>query len=102
MEALKALRKSPMALDIYMWLTYKNSFTKQPLIIGWESLQAQFGAGYPENSRGKADFKRKFKEAVKKVGVAYSEARKLEFLDAGLQLNPGYPHVPKTKELTRI
>jgi hypothetical protein len=94
-EALKALRKSPMALDIYMWLTYKNSYSRYPLTISWESLQLQFGAGYPNNSQGKADFKRKFKEALKKVSIIYDDARKLKSLKDGLRYIPGESHVPK-------
>jgi len=95
MEALKALRKSPMALDIYMWLTYKNSYSRHPLTISWESLQLQFGAGYPSNAQGKSDFKRKFNEALKKVSIVYGDARKLKALKTGLRYIPGEPHVPK-------
>jgi hypothetical protein len=95
MEALKALRKSPMALDIYMWLTYKNSYSTKPVIISWESLQMQFGAGYPETSQGKANFKLKFREALKKVCIAYPDAKKLRVLRNGLEYIPGSPHVPK-------
>ena len=102
MEALKTLRKSPMALDIYMWLTYKNSYTQNPLTISWESLQAQFGAGYPATAQGKADFKRKFREGLKKVAVVYLEARKLKIGGKGLKFIPGSPHVPKNaKELDK-
>jgi hypothetical protein len=97
MEALKALRKSPMALDIYMWLTYKNSFSKQPLNISWEALQLQFGAGYPQDARGKANFKSKFKEALKKVAVVYPDVKKNKALKDGLKYVPGDPHVPKSK-----
>lgn len=99
MEALKALRKSPMALDIYMWLTYKNSYAKNPITISWESLQLQFGAGYPMTNKGKQNFKQKFAEALKKVRVAYPEARKLEALTEGLKFIPGFSHVPKSKNL---
>lgn len=99
MAALKALRKSPLALDIYMWLTYKNSYAKHPVVISWESLQLQFGAGYPETAQGKADFKRKFKYALKKIGIVYPETRKLSIEANGLKFIPGLPHVPKTKKL---
>jgi hypothetical protein len=95
MEALKALRKSPLALDIYMWLTYKNSYSTNPIVISLESLMMQFGSGYPNDARGKADFKRKFNAALKKVSVAYPEAKKLKFTAKGLQYVPGHPHVPK-------
>jgi hypothetical protein len=96
MEALKALRKSPLALDIYMWLTYRNSFpNRHPITISWESLQLQFGAGYPNDARGKADFKRKFKNSLKKISVVYADARKLKVEKTGLKYIPGDPHVPK-------
>jgi hypothetical protein len=97
MEALKALRKSPMALDLYMWLTYRNSYAKNPVVISWESLQLQFGAGYPQTTQGKLNFKKKFIEALKKVRIAYPEAHKLEALPNGLKFIPGLPHVPKSK-----
>jgi hypothetical protein len=96
MEALKILRKSPMALDIYMWLTYKNSYSREMTVILWESLQMQFGAGYPDDARGKADFKRKFKKALGKVGTIYEAANKLKALPKGLLYVPGDPHVPKS------
>jgi len=95
--ALKLLRKSPMALDIYMWLTYKNSYSKNPITIPWESLQLQFGASYPMTTQGKQDFKRKFTEAIKKVKAVYPEAKKVEILPEGLRYVPGQPHVPKIK-----
>jgi hypothetical protein len=95
MEALKILRKSPMALDIYMWLTYKNSYSRETTVRSWESLQMQFGAGYPDDAQGKADFKRKFKKALEKIGTVYGEANKLKALPEGLLYVPGSPHVPK-------
>ena len=95
-DILKILRKSPMALDIYMWLTYKNSYSKTPMMISWESLQLQFGAGYPFTTKGKLNFKRKFEEAVKKIKVVYPEAKRLEILSEGLKFTPGSTHVPKT------
>jgi hypothetical protein len=95
MEALKALRKSPLALDIYLWLTYKNSYADSPTIISWESLQLQFGSEYQNNSRGKADFKAKFVASLKKVAVVYDDAKKLKVSKGGLKYFPGKPHVSK-------
>jgi hypothetical protein len=78
MEALKALRKSPLALDIYLWLTYKNSYAKQITSISWESLQEQFGSDYAKDAAGKAHFKTRFLSALKKVSVVYPEAKKIQ------------------------
>ena len=94
MRALKALKRSPMALDIYVWLTYRMSYLSRPTNIPWPALQAQFGAGYPNTSRGLADFKRKYKQALKKVLAIYPEA-KVDERDKGLLLRPSRPHVAK-------
>jgi len=46
LRVLKALRRSPLAIDIYCWLTYRMSYLKRVTVIPWEALQAQFGADY--------------------------------------------------------
>lgn len=75
LRALKALKKSPMALDIYMWLTYRAFSVKKPVAITWESLQLQFGADYdPDTKAGRQGFKRRFKDALRKVQVVYPDA----------------------------
>lgn len=44
---LRALR-SPLALDIYCWLTYRASYLRRPTEIPWTALALQFGAGYAD------------------------------------------------------
>ena len=95
MDALKVLKQSAMAIDLYTWVTYRNSYAKKNTYIPWESLQMQFGSGYPNTAQGKADFKRKFKEALTKVSIAYPEAAKLRPEDDHLLFVPGRPHVAK-------
>ncbi len=92
MGALKALKKSPMALDIYCWLTYRMSYLKSSTLIPWEALQAQFGADY-ERTR---DFKRYFLNQLRGVSVVYPEA-KIEINNIGLSLKPSKTHIPKIK-----
>ena len=93
MRALKALKRSPMALDIYNWLTYRMSYLKKPAVIPWRVLQLQFGADYGNTRQGKYDFKRAFIKHLKSVVVIYPEA-KAKPLDTGLELKPSKPHVP--------
>jgi len=45
---LKALRTSPLAIDLYTWLTYRISYLKKETLIPWERLQEQFGGDYAE------------------------------------------------------
>ena len=76
LRALKALKKSPMALDVYMWLTYRMYSVKRPVAIGWASLQLQFGADYDiETKAGRQGFKRRFREALRKVQIVYPAAQ---------------------------
>ncbi len=99
MRALRALKQSSMALDIYMWLTYRMSYLSKPTVIPWRGLQAQFGSGYPLNSRGAADFKRNFLIHLKKVLVVYPNA-KVGAADRGLALKPSKTHVRKATDKT--
>jgi len=94
MLALKALKRSPMAIDIYCWLTYRMSYLRRPTSIPWELLQAQFGCDYPDTAQGKAHFKQKFNQHLKSVLVVYPEA-KLEASKDSLTLKPSKTHVKK-------
>lgn len=92
MRALKALRKSPMALDVYTWLTYRMSYLKTATEIPWVALQRQFGAGYPETAQGLRDFRKKYVLALRKVLTIYPEAR-VDPLEQGIRMIPSRPHV---------
>jgi len=95
LEALKLLTKSPLAIDIYLWLTYRNSYLRKETRIPWDLLQFQFGAGYPITPQGKRDFKKKFIETLRKIAILYPEACKLKTTEEYLVLMPANPHVPK-------
>ena len=92
MRALKFLKRSPLSIDIYCWLTYRLSYLKTPTTIPWEVLQVQFGSNYATNNQGVRNFKRAFLRELKKVTLFYQEA-KLEPLEDGLKLIPSRPHV---------
>ena len=93
MRALKALKRSALALDIYCWLTYRMSYLKKPTEIPWGFLRLQFGADYSDTKQGRYDFKREFARQLKRVLVVYPQARVGEG-DRGLVLHPSPPHVP--------
>ena len=92
LRALNALKKSPMALDIYMWLTYRMFYLRKPTPLRWTSLQAQFGADYADNKTGRQGFRRGFTYALKKVHVVYPEAN-VEAIENGILLLPSKPHI---------
>jgi hypothetical protein len=90
MRALKALKKSPLAIDVYMWLTYRLSYLKAETVIPWPLLVAQFGADY---GRERA-FREAFTEALQKVLTVYPAAKALP-MPQGLQLKPSPAHVAR-------
>src|SRR5229473_681670 len=53
-DILKALRKSPLALDVYMWTSYRlfmmQSSGQEALSLGYGRLQEQFGTGMGEKN----------------------------------------------------
>jgi hypothetical protein len=94
MRVLKDLKRSPLAIDIYCWLTYRLSYLRIATTVPWEALQVQFGSNYATNSQGKRDFKKAFLRELKKVNLFYKEA-KLDVLESGLKLMPSVPHIKK-------
>lgn len=94
MRALQALKRSPMALDIYCWLTYRLSYLKKKAEIPWTGLQTQFGSGYPDTAQGQRDFKKNFLKHLRCVQVVYPEAKVSEG-PLGLVLKPSKSHIPQ-------
>lgn len=90
MRALKALKKSPLALDVYCWLSYRLSYLKTNAVIPWPLLEAQFGSDY---ARAR-DFRDAFASALRKVLIVYPEAKALPTAQ-GLELKPSPVHVAR-------
>ena len=97
MRVLKALRQSPMAIDIYCWLTYRMSYLRKKTPISWNALKLQFGANY-KNPR---QFKSKFLGQLNNVLLVYPEAE-VEEGKGSLILIPGKTHISKKKIYKRI
>ncbi|HJW26672.1 MAG TPA: replication protein RepA [Rhodocyclaceae bacterium] len=101
LRAYKALRGSPLAMDIYTWLTYRMSYVQsRTRPITWEALMLQFGSGFGATAATQTsikqavwDFKKGFLKALKLVQVVYPEA-KFDVTDTGLVLFPSPTHVP--------
>lgn len=98
LRAYKALRGSPMAMDVYTWLTYRMSYTqRRTRPMRWESLMLQFGSNFNTEDINQAvrNFKKQFLQALQLVQAIYPEA-KVEINDNGLVLLPSRPHIPPT------
>lgn len=100
LRAYKVLRGSPLAMDIYTWLTYRMSYIQSATRpITWEALMLQFGSGYGSGvtseqgvKQAVLDFKRNFLKALKLVHTVYPEAR-LSYNESGLILMPSPTHI---------
>lgn len=94
LRAYKALRGSPLAMDVYSWLTYRMSYTQQRTRpIRWEALMMQFGSSFTTDQAVR-DFKKAFLKALKMVLVVYPQAV-VDVADQGLVLFPSPTHVPR-------
>jgi len=71
LRAIELLKSSPLAIDIYIWLTYRMSYLRRPCTIPWKALEDQFGATY---SRSR-DFRRSFCAHLQDVVGAYPAVR---------------------------
>jgi hypothetical protein len=73
---LKVIKQSPMALDLYMWLTHRMSYLGKPTKIKWETLQEQLGADIQQLKH--------FREQVRK------HLRKIEAMWQGLHIDASH------------
>ena len=94
MRAIRALKKSPLALDLYAWATYRTSYLRESAHIPWEYLQMQFGADYAESAEGRRNFKKKIIAALEKVSKVYAQLR-IDAEEDHLVLRPSRPHIPR-------
>ena len=69
-RALRALKRSPLALDLYAWATYKAYSLQRrraPQFVPWRGLMKQLGASYGDVD----NFKKYAAAALKKVRIVY-------------------------------
>ena len=75
MNILKALKRSSLGLDWYLWLTYRTFSLKRPLRLSWRQLYHQFGAD-PSKADDKfilRNFRRDCLRELKKIKVAWPD-----------------------------
>jgi hypothetical protein len=94
MRALRGLKRSPLALDLYAWATYRAfSMSRRgvpvvPQFVPWRALMRQIGCDYEDVS----NFRKKANKAVRKVRSVYP-ALNIENKIGGLEILPCPPAV---------
>ena len=92
LDVLRTLRKSPMRLDIYAWLTHRMSYLRRRTTVSWEQLAAQFGSSFADDRFGRAKFRKHFKDHLAEVLLAYREAN-VEVCETVVILRPSKTHI---------
>lgn len=74
MNTLKALKRSTLGLDLYLWVTYRTFTLRAPLRITWRQLYRQFGADPAKASdhRTVQNFRAKVLQALTKIGKSWT------------------------------
>ena len=101
LRAYRALRGSPLAMDVYTWLTYRSSYTAHKTRpIPWQALMLQFGSNFNTNDLAQAtrDFKKAFTKALRAVQIIYPNM-KVDPTEKGLILLPSRPHIMPIKPI---
>jgi hypothetical protein len=91
MRILKALKRSPLALDLYVWATYTAYHTQQTgkgRSLSWEILHEQFGSEYSDIK----DFSKKAWNALLKIQAVYPELN-IERVRGGINVLPSKPSI---------
>lgn len=117
MRVYHSLSKSPMAMDIYTWLTYRMFVLRRSgrpfVFIPWMGLMAQFGSHYgmrlirlgeskvSDERQALYSFKSNFIKRLREVLIFYPEASD-HITDTGdmLKLTPCELHLPHRKKRT--
>ena len=98
---MKAVKRSPLGLDLYLWLTYRTFALKGPMRLSWKALYRQFGVDPAKASDPRTvDYFRSdcLRELVK-IKTAWPG---LQYrTDHGvLVLSPSLPCIPTRHQLT--
>jgi len=93
LNVLHSLRSS-VAIDIYIWLTYKMNVLSKPIKITWRQLKFQFGSKYSDDPIGIKNFRAKFSDQLKLV---------LEYYNANIQATSEYLELrPSSTHISRV
>ena len=73
MNTLTALKRSPLGLDLYLWLVYRTFSLTRPLRLSWRALYRQFGVdpAKADNRRTVDDFRKDCLRELKKIKMAW-------------------------------
>jgi hypothetical protein len=96
MRALRALKGSALALDLYVWAVWRADYATrkgEKQFMAWSSLMRQIGCDYKGKDAVK-DFKHNAKATLKKVRKVYP-LLKISDVAGGFYVHPSPPAIPR-------
>ena len=98
LHTLKALKRSSLGLDLYLWLTYRTFGLKRPLRLTWPQLYRQFGASPPKSGDTSTvnNFRVKCLRELKKIKRSWPDLH-YQTVKGALILEPSPPRIPPTQ-----
>ena len=96
MNILKALKRSSLGLDLYLWLTYRTFTLQRPLRLSWKQLYRQFGVDPAKagDNRTVQAFRTDCLRELKKIKIAWPGLNYLTPKGV-LVLSPSKPSIPR-------
>ena len=94
MKILKAMKRSPLGLDLYLWLTYRTFGLTRSLRLTWPLLYRQFGVD-PAKAGDKLvvnDFRKDCLRELKKIKDAWPDLH-YRTVTGALLLSPSLPRI---------
>ena len=74
MRTLRAMKRSSLGIDLYLWLTYRLFSLNAPLRLSWRQLYRQFGADPARvNKRTVEDFRKKALRELGKLKTSWPD-----------------------------
>lgn len=96
MRVVAAIKDSPLAVDLYWWLSVRTAYMTSETAISWQQLAEQIGSDYDDPH----EFARKARKQLARIGAAWHGLR-YATVRGRLVLKPSTPTVPKLPPATK-
>ena len=93
-NTVRAMKRSPLGLNLYLWLTYRTFGLKRPLRLKWPVLYRQFGVdpAKADDTRTVDNFRTDCLRELKKIKDAWPDLH-YQTVKGALLLSPSPPRI---------
>ena len=92
MNVLKAMKRSPLGLDLYLWVTYRTFTLDTPLRLTWRQIYRQFGSTAKTDEMTITNFRMDVLRELRKLRISWPELNYLTPTGC-LELRPTPPRI---------